>query len=256
MSTRISVLTVVLLWLLGLSVEAQYRRYKSYEIHFGIGATNVFGDLGGAAVRDNWYGLKDIQFSQTRPTFYAGGRMDLNEQFSAKANLFAGIAAGKDAGSINDARNYSYSALMFELSGQIEWNFWQPRQCIGTMLAQRRGRRGAQMRTRLYLFAGAGFVYSSPDLDTHGKTLSKGEYTKTSTGGLVIPYGLGVKSDISPFWAVGLEIGRRYCTSDYLDGISTDWSDANDTYYFTTLHAIYKMQFAGGKRRPSRPYRR
>ena len=73
MSTRISTLTVVLLMICLVSADAQRRsrqRYKLYEIHGGIGAANVFGDLGGAATRDNWGGLKDIQFSQTRPTFY------------------------------------------------------------------------------------------------------------------------------------------------------------------------------------------
>ncbi len=253
MSKRISVLTGVLLLLWTFSAEAQYRRYKTYEIHGGIGAANVFGDLGGAATRDNWYGLKDIQFSQTRPLLYVGVRNDINDQFSGKANLFGGMAAGKDAGSINDQRGYTYKSWMFELSGQIEWNFWQPEWCIGTILSQRRGlRSGPRMKTRMYVFVGAGVVYSLPTLDTHGSHLIKGEYTKSSTIGLTVPYGLGIRSDINREWAVGLEIGRRYCTSDYLDGISTDWSKAKDTYYFTTLHAIYKIQFTGG-RRTARP---
>ncbi len=252
MSTRISVLTVVLSLLCCLSVEGQYRRYKMYEIHVGIGAANVVGDLGGAAVRDHWDGLKDIQFSQTRPLLYVGGRTDINEQFSGKANIFAGIAAGKDAGSVNDVRDYSYTAWMFEVSGQIEWNFWRPDFCIGTLLSQRRGRMGSRMMSRFYVFTGVGAVCALPDLDTHGRTLRSGEYTKDTAIGLVIPYGLGLRSDINPFWAVGFEIGRRYCTSDYLDGLSTNWSKANDTYYFTTLHAIYKIQFAGGRRMPVR----
>ncbi len=259
MPMRVSILTIAILMLCGYSADAQYRRlYKMYEIHGGIGAANVFGDLGGAATRDNWYGLKDIQFSQTRPTLYVAGRMDLNEQFSGKANLFAGLAAGKDAGSINDTRGYTYQSWMFELSGQIEWNFWRPEGCIGTLLSQKRGRRGPRMMTRVYMFVGAGAVFSLPSVDTHGKPLAAGEYTKDNTVGLVVPFGLGARSDINPFWAVGLEIGRRYCTSDYLDGIHTDWSKSNDTYYFTTLHAIYKIQTIGGKRRPPRrsSYRR
>lgn len=229
------------------------RRNKIYEIHGGIGAVNVFGDLGGAATKDNWGGLKDIQFSQTRPVLYLAGRTNINELFSGKLNLFAAMAAGEDAGSINDLRNYSYKAWMFELSGQIECNFLRSRACIGTLLSHRRGLRGSQlMMTRVYAFAGVGAVLSLPTLDTQGRPLVKGEYTKTTTAGVVIPYGLGVRSDIDQFWAVGFEIGRRFTTSDYLDGISTDWSKSDDTYYFTTLHAIYKMQFVGGRKRPSR----
>ena len=256
MSTRISILTVVLLMICWVSVDAQRRftpRYKMYEIHGGIGAANVFGDLGGAATRDNWGGLKDIQFSQTRPTFYLAGRTDLNEQFSVKANLFVGMTAGKDKGSINDVRRYTYSGWLYELSGQIEWNFLRTDVAIGRLLAQKKGLRGARMQTRMYGFVGIGAVYARTKLDPHEHQLIPGEFEKDNALGLAIPYGLGVKSDINSDWAVGFEIGRRYCTSDYLDGITTNWSKSKDLYYFTTLHAIYKINLAGGKRRPPRP---
>jgi hypothetical protein len=236
------------------SADAQYRRrYKIYEVHGGIGAANAFGDLGGAAVRDNWYGLKDIQLSQTRFVFYAGGRMLINERFAVKLNLFGGMTSGKDAGSINDVRNYSYSSIILEGSGQLEWNFLWIHHSIGSSLLQRRGLRGSQMMTRFYLFGGIGAVYSRPELHTNGRDLISQEYTKRSTLGLTIPYGLGVTSDISPYWAVGLEMGRRNTTTDYIDGFSSEWSKSNDTYYFTTLHAIYKIQFIGGRRKPVRP---
>ena len=250
MSTKIISFVGILLILCELSANAQLgRNRKIYELHGGIGTANVFGDLGGAATRNNLYGLKDIQFSQTRLTFYMGGRTNINEFFSGKVNLFAGMAAGKDDGSINDARNYSYKSWMFELSGQLEYNFWRPRDCIGTLLSHRKGRRGSNlMMTRVYAFGGAGVVLALPKLDTHGRNLISGEYSKSSTAGVAIPYGLGVRSDIDQFWAVGFEIGRRYCTSDYLDGISTNWSKSNDTYYFTTLHAIYKIQHVGRKK--------
>jgi hypothetical protein len=162
------------------------------------------------------------------------------------------MMAGNDKGSYNDYREYSYSGWMFELSGQIEWNFIRANSSIGTMLTKRRGLRGARMQTRAYVFLGVGAVYSITSLDTHGHQLSEGEYTEGSTVGLAVPYGLGVKSDINASWAVGLEIGRRYCTSDHLDGITTNWSKSKDLYYFTTLHAIYKIDIVGGKRRPPR----
>jgi hypothetical protein len=101
------------------------------------------------------------------------------------------------------------------------------------------------------MFLGVGAVYANTSLNTYGRQLGRGEYSKKNAFGLAIPYGLGIKSDINAEWAVGFEIGRRYCTSDYLDGITTDWSKANDLYYFTTLHAVYKVQIVGGKRRVS-----
>ena len=256
MSTRISILTIFLLIFCWSYAKAQSNSFSKrnlvYEIHGGIGTANIFGDLGGAATRDNWGGLKDIQFSQTRPTFYIAGRKDINDQFSGKVNIFSGMAAGNDKGSINDERYYSYSGWLFEVSGQIEWNFLRSDNALG-YLFNKRFQRGTRMQTRMYLLLGVGGVFATTSLNTHGSELCVGEYAKNHTIGLVIPYGLGVKSDINESWAVGLEIGRRYCTSDYLDGITTNWSKANDLYYFTTLHAIYKLNFAGGQRRANRP---
>jgi hypothetical protein len=241
-----------MLMLCWISADAQYNRmYKTYEIHVGVGAANVFGDLGGAATRDNWGGLKDLQFSQTRPTFYVAGRTYLNEQFSVKLGLFAGLTAGSDKGSYNDYRAYSYSGKLVELSGQMEWNFLRANVSLGSMRLQRRGLRGARLQTHAYAFLGAGAAYSITTLNTNGKKLGTGEYDNGSPAGLVVPFGLGVKSDINQEWAIGFEIGRRYSTSDYLDGITTDWSKDNDLYYFTTLHAIYKFNVSA-RRRPSR----
>lgn len=255
MSAKINILISVLLFVCWLSADGQYRRTRTYELHGGVGAVNVFGDLGGSADRNNWYGLKDIQFSQTRPLFYAGVRTDINEMFSGKVNLLGGMAAGNDKGSVNDVREFSYKAWMFELSGQIEWNFWTSNTSIATVLARRRGLGSRQLRTRAYVFAGAGYVYALPKLDTHGHTLiPDGEFTESHAGGVVVPYGVGIRSDVSQSWALGFEIGRRYCTSDYLDALSTQWSESKDTYYFTTLHAIYKLTFVGGTRRANRRF--
>jgi hypothetical protein len=240
MSIRNGVLTAILL-LYGISADAQYRRrYMRYELNGGIGAVNMFGDIGSE--------LKDFQYSQTRPALYVATRTDMNEQFSVKAGFFAGMMAGTDKGTKNDKRNYSYSGGIFELSGQIEWNFISTDAYIGNLLLQRRGLRGTHPQTRVYVFIGAGGVYSGAEVDTHDSQLSEGEYVKNGAVGLVVPYGLGIKSDINPEWAIGLEISRRNCTSDYIDGFTTKWSKKNDVYYFTSLHAIYKISFVGGKR--------
>jgi hypothetical protein len=40
---------------------------------------------------------------------------------------------------------------------------------------------------------------------------------------------------------LGFEFGRRIVFSDYIDGISTKWSKANDAYYFGLFQVTYKL---------------
>ncbi len=254
MHTKVGALVAFLL-LIGCSfAKGQYNRPRSvYELHGGIGALNVFGDMGGTPDDDNWFGLKDIKFSNTRPALYVAARKFFTNTWSAKANFNVGWATGSDKGERNDGRGYSYNTWMTELSVQGEWNFVHFNKGIGTIAARNKGRLGGRMETRMYLYLGVGAIYSSPNLDTHGKSLIPGEYTKSNAIGAVFPVGFGVVSDINYDWAVGFEIGGRYTTTDYLDGLTTNWSDANDIYYVTTLHVIRKfgptMPRPGSRRR-------
>jgi len=57
----------------------------------------------------------------------------------------------------------------------------------------------------------------------------------------VIPAGIGANYLASPNYNLGFEIGGRYCSSDYLDGISPQYSKSNDVYYFLTFTITYKI---------------
>ncbi|MDR3095046.1 MAG: DUF6089 family protein [Bacteroidales bacterium] len=229
---RIAILFFVagMFFLCNSPVSAQNRRNQVYELHLGGVATNVFGDVGSG-----------FQLSQTRPAVYIGGRYDVNESFSAKVNFFAGRTAGTDEGTDNDLRKYSFSSSIYEVSAQGEWNFLR--------IGGKKGLSGASSQTRPYLFVGVGFVFSEPVFAYNqvAEILPDGGSVKETAGGLAIPFGLGIRTDLNRFWAVGLEIGFRYCTSDYLDGLAIESPKSNDLYCFTSLHLAYKFHFTKGK---------
>ncbi|MDR0815613.1 MAG: DUF6089 family protein [Bacteroidales bacterium] len=216
------------------TVSAQNKRSKVYELHLGAAAANVFGDIGSG-----------FQLSQTRPAVYIGGRYDMNEYFSAKVNLFAGRTAGNDEGTENDLRKYSFEAPVYEVSAQAEWNFLRLNGSLGSLSAGKKGLSGASLQTRPYLFAGVGFVFSEPVFKS--PPIPPDGEVKESAAGFVLPFGLGVRTDLNRFWALGLEIGGRFCTSDYLDGLSLTSHETKDFYCFTSLHVAYKFHFTGGK---------
>ena len=58
----------------------------------------------------------------------------------------------------------------------------------------------------------------------------------------VIPAGLGTTLIYSPNLNLGLEVGGRYAFTDFLDGYSSQYSKANDVYYFLNLTVTYKLK--------------
>jgi len=49
-------------------------------------------------------------------------------------------------------------------------------------------------------------------------------------------------------WAASFEVGRRFTTSDYLDGFSSEGSKKKDMYYFALISVNYKFKPFSGRR--------
>jgi hypothetical protein len=91
-----------------------------------------------------------------------------------------------------------------------------------------------------YAFTGIGAVIFN--VSPNDELAARGN--KTSGMALAIPLGLGVGYDFSPYLGVGFRISARFTTSDYLDALSTQWSNARDIYYFAGLTVKYKLSTA------------
>ncbi|MCK5171433.1 MAG: hypothetical protein KAQ75_16255, partial [Bacteroidales bacterium] len=60
---------------------------------------------------------------------------------------------------------------------------------------------------------------------------------------LVIPVGLGLKYPLTSTTQIGLELGGRYTTTDYIDGFSPyPSSEHRDIYYFTVINVSTKIK--------------
>lgn len=92
----------------------------------------------------------------------------------------------------------------------------------------------------LYLFGGLGGVIGNPKLkDGSGNIITKDNFSKF---GIAFPLGVGFKYTIDSRWSLGFELGRRFTTTDYIDGYSSEFSNHRDLYDFGMFSAIYKVQ--------------
>ncbi len=242
----------LLLVILTCYIDCFGQRWKldRYEVHFGIGTTDIFGQIGGSATENNLYGLKDIRIGDTGPSFYLATRYKLTAETAVKLNLIYGHGDGSDAGSVNAVRDYSYSTNLFELSVQYEYYFLRDeRKFRPSNLFNRRGMINNYSVVSSYLFLGAGGVYFDPKLHLNEKEYIINNQNKQvefisgySKLTPVIPVGVGIKMALSKTWSVGFELGRRFTFSSYLEGINTIYSKAKDTYYFGVFNLIYKLE--------------
>jgi hypothetical protein len=232
----------------------------------GIGSANQYGDIGGAMSLQNWYGLKDIQIGKTRPSLTFGVRYKLNGFMAAKLNLYTGFLAGNDKNSKNElTRNYAFKGTIYEGSVQYEYYLIsEVRKLASGALYNKNGMLNDYFNINLYLFAGVGGVYANSKVIDNSTTdpfndnqyklfdgdgyLIKDTYWSDighSKLGLVVPFGVGVKYVYSHDWSFGAEFGRRYTSSDYLDGYAANQKNvqnkSKDVYDFMTLSVIYRI---------------
>jgi hypothetical protein len=233
---------IAALFVVPLSLDAQRWKLRRYEAIFGPGFCNYFGDIGGAATRDNWFGIKDISLKHTRPSFYLGARYKIRPDVAVKVNLMYGFLSGDDAGGVNSDRGYSFTARAFESSVQGEYSIIseEQRKRSGAMY-NRRGMMNNYSQINLYLYAGIGGVFYNPEVNAAMKTSFYYEPEPPKMG-IVFPVGVGLKYVISERWSVGVEFGPRLTLTDYMDGYTSPFSKRNDLYYFGHIHGIYRIK--------------
>ncbi len=238
-------LTIILIILYSIPGFTQKWKLTRYEAIIGIGTTNFFGDIGGYPNASDWYGIRDINILRTRPSIYLGARYKIKQDEAVKFNLILAWFNGKDNPSVNyqSIRKYSFNTFALEQSLQYEYSFIKEDQRrFSFALFNRRGMINNYSKINVYGFAGLGGLLYIPDFKG---TLQypKMETVKSSVGyTMVFPVGLGVKLIYSNKYAFGFEFGGRYILSDYVDGLSTQYSHHNDVYYFGVFNMVYRIK--------------
>jgi hypothetical protein len=232
---------LILFMTLPLLSFSQRWKLRRAEVIVGFGASNYFGDIGGAADENNWMGLKDLDLFSTRPNISIGGRYRLTENMNLRGNVAFAYLEGTDLKSKNEQRQYAFSSSLFEFSGLFEYSLIPENSPVNfTLRGLWDGLRSNNANLNTYVFAGLGASYF--DVNALDDLANSQRFNENKNLTLVIPAGVGIKYPVAPMTHIGLEIGGRWAATDYLDGLTTKWSNAYDIYYFSVLSVVFKME--------------
>lgn len=239
MKTSNYIILIILMVLPTLSSAQRWKLSRS-EYMYGIGVANYFGDIGGSEKADA-SGFADIDIAATRPSLSVGYRYKLYERIALKASLTYANIHGTDVKSANEGRNYSFTSNMIEFNGHVEYHITEEKTVVSYKSMSLRGKlKKFNAGINLYVFLGVGGAYFKPKaLDDFSDSE---RFIENKNMGLVVPFGVGLKYPLTSKSYVGLEFGRRFITSDYVDGFSPEASEAKDVYYFTVINVSYKIE--------------
>ncbi len=236
MNFRSFCVSLLLLTSCASSALAQSWPFLKHEVFGGLGAANFLGELGGAnQIGTN--GLKDMEFSLTRPVINVGYRYIITKTFAVKGSFNQAWISGNDAKTkdpVRQNRNLNFKSPITEISVMVEYYPFTEK--IDHMYRMR-GVKGKRPRYfSPYVTVGIGGFYFNPKgyyngawhklqpLKTEGQGMTGGpkQYKRIS---LCIPVGIGVKYALSKVWSIGFEVTGRKTFTDYIDDVSTVYYD-------------------------------
>lgn len=205
----------LILAILVVSFGIQSKSQRS-ELGVFIGTAYYIGDLN-----------PNKHFTKTNS---AGGllyRYNFNTRWAFKMSALFGTLEGSDKETnFNNVRNLSFRSPLSEISGQIEFNFFN--------LYPQQGKNNFSP----YMFLGIsafsfnpqaqmnGHWYDLQPLGTEGQGLErypkKDYYSLTSVS---MPFGLGLKFNFLKNFSIGFEWGMRKTWTDYIDDVGGTYAD-------------------------------
>jgi hypothetical protein len=223
---------------LGFTANAQYK--ENTEVGFIGGASYYLGDL------------NTTHFNNSLPFGGIVIRKNIDRRFSYKAELlYLNIAAddrvdATDTIAIN--RGLHFRSSVFELSGQIEFNFL-PFEAVNALYTW-----------TPFVYTGLSFFHFNPqaenkdglwvnlqELGTEGQgSTSFPERKKYPLTQLAIPLGGGLKIAVNPSFNIILEYGVRKTFTDYLDDVSKTYPLTNGGDISDITNATYEMSDPNG----------
>jgi hypothetical protein len=220
--------------------EAQLWKLKRVELTGGFGTATFFGDIGGFSHGENSWGLKDITLLQTRYSINFSVKYRISQVINARISLTYGLLRATDERGSNESRGYEASTAILEPALIGEYYFVKNRAETSYLFNKGRGRGliGLIKSLDFYGFTGIGGL--SYSITPNEKLADHGLDEKGFTG--VVPLGLGGTMSAYPNLKLGMELGFRYAFTDNLDGYTSQFSSANDVYYFFNLTVTYRLK--------------
>ena len=194
-------LLIILLLFISFNLQAQ-----TWEIGGGIGGSGYMGDLN----PNNPLKLSGIA---------AGGfvKRNFDRYLALRLNYTYGDIQGNDANSSNQQfrdRNLSFYTGLSEIALIGEFNFMEYLPNV------------SNNRYTPFIYLGIGTVHYNPQADYQGERYNlrplttEGEAKQYAKSAMSIPYGVGIKYNISGKWNIIADLGYRQPNTDYLDDVS------------------------------------
>ena len=238
MRKALKYITLIIILLLPLTSFSQKWKLRRTELIVGFGGTDYYGDI---EKRSGFPGLRAVNLSYVRPNVSIGGRYRLTERENIKGKLTFGYLEGSDKGTENASRNYAFITSLYEFSARYEYSVIPENIPVNYSLGNfGDGLRSNKANLNTYFFGGLGGSYFEPlpkaELDGSDR------FDNGTNFALVVPIGAGIKYPLSNNILLGLEIGRRFTTTDLIDGYTSKYSNWPDSYYFSSLNVIMKIE--------------
>lgn len=244
------ILLIIVFWL-GVQVsDAQLWKMKRWEAELAAGPSFSFPDVGGFSRSKNWLGLRDLSYRQTMFNVNGNLRYRFSRTFNARISLTYGMLHSNDVRGSNEGRKFEATTTIFEPALIGEYYFIKNRYESSYLFLKGKGFWTLLKSLDFYALAGVGGVnYNVKGNDALLEIgLERGLETKGFSP--VFPVGFGATLIYNPNINLGIELAGRYALTDYLDGYTSQYSSANDVYYFLNFTFTYKLK-SGPKGLPS-----
>jgi len=241
MKKQIRITVIALLVLTSVDGYSQRWKLARYDADIYVSAVSFHGDIGLAdrPLANNFNGM--------RPSIGFKPGFKITQDLSVSLDLGYVVYGGKDEEGTSHGRLYSFNSQAFQHVVRVEYNLiGNGRTFISGAIYNRKGMINNYNKLFVYVFAGGGGVLSKSkvkDLRNDGaEPLSNPGYNNNAQYTAVFPMGGGVRWAIDPRWSVGAEIGYQFTLSDYLDGYASQYSQYKDSYYLTSVKAIFSIR--------------
>jgi Domain of unknown function (DUF6089) len=209
-------LVVALLFCSVANAQMYFETVQKGEFGLTIGGAHYFGDLNTRAA-----------FNRPRPAAGIFFRKQFGNYISARISGHFAQLGYSDTYSKNEyqrLRNLSFNTNIYEVAIQGDFNFFK-------FLPQDPARNFTP-----YVTLGVGVVNFDPyaylegqkyflrPLGTEGQTAGYLGRTPYSTTAVVIPFGVGIKYNLTEKVNISFEVAHRFTFTDYLDDVSTTYA--------------------------------
>lgn len=204
--------------------QSKKRTFRQHEVGLFLGGSYYLGDLNPRK-----------HFNMTQPAAGVFYRFTPNYRYAFRGGFNFGSLMGDDSQS-DDAdqlqRNLNFKSQVFEFNVLAEFHFLEYRIS------------NDKYKFSPYLFLGLGVFHFNPRASINNNWVdlqplkTEGEKKAYKLTQMSIPFGIGIKINVSKMVGLGLEWGPRKTFTDYIDDVSKTYPDPTVTPFKSTMAQV------------------